>query len=243
MQSNSRCGDHTDYIDSLAHVKYSIPSPHAEFVCLASAFHATPWAFGLGHLLSEDCVNSIGYEDYVTKFDDNFTVADVPSNYADAVVTCADATESCGYYDIDYDKRMHECCGTYDIDYGKRVHEYMCNLDDKTFSLEPPVHMYAARTKPAAKPKTKRAGAKATKKIERLMSKGHELDPEEATAYRALAARANYLAQDRPDISFASKELCREFAVPNKNSFYQAETLSALPLWVISTCVRVPILG
>ena len=67
--------------------------------------------------------------------------------------------------------------------------------------------MYAARTKPAAKPKTKRAGAKATKKIERLMSKGHELDPEEATAYRALAAKANYLAQDS-QISLSLRKSC-----------------------------------
>ena len=61
------------------------------------------------------------------------------------------------------------------------------------FPLEP-VHMYAVRTKPAAKPKTKRAGAKATKKIERLLSKGHELDPEEATAYKALAQNWGYTA-------------------------------------------------
>eukprot|EP00973_Karenia_brevis_P050492 7008535-Karenia_brevis.AAC.1 len=29
----------------------------------------------------------------------------------------------------------------------------------------------------------------------------------QATAYRALAARSNYLAQDRPDIMFATKEI------------------------------------
>ena len=37
--------------------------------------------------------------------------------------------------------------------------------------------------------------------------------------YRALAARCNYLAQDRPDLAFSSKELCRAFSVPNLNSF------------------------
>eukprot|EP00969_Alexandrium_andersonii_P096212 4248494-Alexandrium_andersonii.AAC.1 len=31
----------------------------------------------------------------------------------------------------------------------------------------------------------------------------------EATRYRALAARANYLAQDRPDVQYATKELRR----------------------------------
>ena len=34
-----------------------------------------------------------------------------------------------------------------------------------------------------------------------------ELGPEEATRYRALVARANYLAADRPDTMFAVKEL------------------------------------
>ena len=43
--------------------------------------------------------------------------------------------------------------------------------------------------------------------------------------FRALAARANFLAQDRPDIAFASKELCREFSVPNRNSFVRLKRL------------------
>ena len=41
-----------------------------------------------------------------------------------------------------------------------------------------------------------------------------KLDPSQASRYRALAARANYLAQDRPDIQFATKELCREMSEP-----------------------------
>ena len=39
-----------------------------------------------------------------------------------------------------------------------------------------------------------------------------------ATEYRALAARANYLAQDRADIQFAAKECCRSMASPTKGS-------------------------
>ena len=66
--------------------------------------------------------------------------------------------------------------------------------------------MAAARTKPVTKPTAKkRAGAKATKKLERLVSKGFELEPAEATMFRALSARANYLSQDRPDISYQAK--------------------------------------
>ena len=36
--------------------------------------------------------------------------------------------------------------------------------------------------------------------------------------YRSLAARANYLALDRPDIQFAVKELCRSMAKPMESS-------------------------
>ena len=43
--------------------------------------------------------------------------------------------------------------------------------------------------------------------------------------FRALSARANDLSQDRPDINYASKELCREFAVPNKNSVLELKRL------------------
>ena len=35
------------------------------------------------------------------------------------------------------------------------------------------------------------------------------LNPEMASEFRTLAARANCLALDRPDIQFATKELCR----------------------------------
>ena len=35
------------------------------------------------------------------------------------------------------------------------------------------------------------------------------LEEQQATEYRALAARANYLAGDRTDIMYAGKEICR----------------------------------
>ena len=46
-----------------------------------------------------------------------------------------------------------------------------------------------------------------------------DLDEEQATRYRALTARANYLAQDRADIQFATKELCREMSIPKMRSW------------------------
>ena len=84
----------------------------------------------------------------------------------------------------------------------------------------------AARTK-SSKPKygPARQGAKQSKKMERLLSAGHVLDPVEATTFRALSARGNFLAQDRPDISYAAKELCREFAQPTKKSYERLKRL------------------
>ena len=55
--------------------------------------------------------------------------------------------------------------------------------------------------------------------MERLQSKGEVLNSTEATGFRALSARGNLLAQDRADINFSSKELCREFAQPKHSSY------------------------
>ena len=41
-----------------------------------------------------------------------------------------------------------------------------------------------------------------------------ELPSELPTPYRAWAARANYLAADRPDVLYAAKEVCRYMAKP-----------------------------
>ena len=80
--------------------------------------------------------------------------------------------------------------------------------------------MWAVRTKPIPKAfAKKRAGAKTVKKLERLEFDGYELLPADATTFRALSARGNYLSQDRADIAYAAKELCRDFAIPNKKSF------------------------
>ena len=54
-----------------------------------------------------------------------------------------------------------------------------------------------------------RQGAKMVKELEQLASSGYKLCAEEATIARALSARAYSLAQDRPDIAFATKELRR----------------------------------
>ena len=60
--------------------------------------------------------------------------------------------------------------------------------------------------------KQKRLGTRAVKKEELLQDVGDKLNEEQATADRALAARANYLSLDRPDLSFAANELCKQFS-------------------------------
>jgi hypothetical protein len=86
--------------------------------------------------------------------------------------------------------------------------------------------IHATRTKPVEQNKyKKRLGAKKAKKLEIAENSEFVLSPADATMYRALAARCNYLSQDRPDISYSSKELCREFSVPSKASFIKLKRL------------------
>ena len=87
------------------------------------------------------------------------------------------------------------------------------------------MNIYAVRTPSSRKPweKRSRQGTKKVRQIERLQNEGAELSPEDATTFRALAARANYVSQDRPDLSFAAKEMCREFAVPTRKSWERLE--------------------
>ena len=61
-----------------------------------------------------------------------------------------------------------------------------------------------------------RLGSKAAKHAERMTSGSDDLEGEAATMYRALSARLLYLSMDRPEVAFASKELCRHFAHPTK---------------------------
>ena len=47
-----------------------------------------------------------------------------------------------------------------------------------------------------------------------------------STQYRALTARANYMSQDRADIQFAFKELCRSMSAPDHNAWERSERLA-----------------
>jgi hypothetical protein len=47
-----------------------------------------------------------------------------------------------------------------------------------------------------------------------------------ASVYRSIAARGNYLAQDRPDIQFAMKEICRSMSSPTVNDWPSVKRLA-----------------
>ncbi len=51
------------------------------------------------------------------------------------------------------------------------------------------------------------------------------LPREKTTPYRAVTARANYLAADRPDMQFASKEICRWMSSPTERSLVAVKRL------------------
>ena len=53
-----------------------------------------------------------------------------------------------------------------------------------------------------------------------------ELPREESGMYRALAARANYLAADRADIQFAVKEICRSMSKPTRQCWAKLKRLA-----------------
>ena len=52
------------------------------------------------------------------------------------------------------------------------------------------------------------------------------LSPAMATQYRGLTARANYMAQDRAEIQYAVKELCRTMSAPNNDSWSKLKRLA-----------------
>ena len=51
------------------------------------------------------------------------------------------------------------------------------------------------------------------------------LNEADATLYRSMVARVNYLAQDRPDLSFASKELSRHMSAPAEKDWNNLKRL------------------
>jgi hypothetical protein len=52
------------------------------------------------------------------------------------------------------------------------------------------------------------------------------LDAAGVSAYRSITARINYLAQDRPDITYASKEACRDMSAPTQKSWSKVKHIA-----------------
>jgi hypothetical protein len=68
---------------------------------------------------------------------------------------------------------------------------------------------------PGVKAPSDTAKSKAKDGDESSLSAGQEkLDPERTRRYRSCTARCNYLAADRPDVTFPVKELCRAMSSP-----------------------------
>ena len=61
---------------------------------------------------------------------------------------------------------------------------------------------------------------------EELAKEDVELPADIATEFRGLAARANYLSLDRVDIQYATKEICRDMAVPKASSMSKMKRLA-----------------
>ena len=86
---------------------------------------------------------------------------------------------------------------------------------------------FVAAATPKAKQQMyrKKLGTKAVKECETSDAVGSVLSDEQATNFRALAARANYLALDRPDLAYASEELCRAFSRPTTSDVEALERM------------------
>ena len=67
-----------------------------------------------------------------------------------------------------------------------------------------------------------------------------ELNARDTTRYRAIAARANYLAADRPDLMYAVKELCRGMAKPTELHWNKLKRLGRYLVAVSYTHLTLP---
>ena len=70
-----------------------------------------------------------------------------------------------------------------------------------------------------------------------------ELVGAEATRFRGIAARVNYLAADRPGIQYAVKEVCRRMAKPVEGGWQKLIRLGRYLNGVTKVCARVSVAG
>ena len=73
---------------------------------------------------------------------------------------------------------------------------------------------------------TKNLTRNGSKEEDEVESTGRQLQKEEETAFRAIAARANYMAADCPNVQFPAKEVCRDMAKPTVASYEKVKKLA-----------------
>ena len=61
--------------------------------------------------------------------------------------------------------------------------------------------------------------------LEQVELRETELSMEECKAFRMIAARLNYIAQDNPWLQFPAKEVCRNMAKPRASDFMKTKRL------------------
>ena len=81
-------------------------------------------------------------------------------------------------------------------------------------------------------------GLMANGKAEDPEESDEELDGPEITEFRAAAARLNFVAQDSPDIHFATKEVCREMSEPTRSSWVRLKRLARYLLVRVTAVLR-----
>ena len=62
----------------------------------------------------------------------------------------------------------------------------------------------------------KRVGTPGVKQTFDMVSRDKPLAADKHTAFRAIAARGNYLGPDRPEAQYATKEICRWMSAPSE---------------------------
>ena len=164
---------------------------------------------------------------------DEFLADVIMTDHPDPVRRYDISTGAVGHHQLDSwpaDRSSHSVTGDVGIGMDTAMSNGTNDDDVNMDTSEPmdiePMHIKATRTKPSnANKYKKRMGAKKAKKLELAENADFTLSADDATMYRALSARCNYLAQDRADISYSSKEQCREFSIPNRNSYIKLKRL------------------
>ena len=88
------------------------------------------------------------------------------------------------------------------------------------------IHKIATLRTPSARNKMqKRKSAREVERADIHADENIRLTAESASTFKALAVNCNYLAQDRPDISFAIKEQCRDVSAPSVRSTVKLKRL------------------